>query len=1661
MSKFRDLLRNKTAVIIAAAMLLLIAAVITASLTGVFSGKGKSIDAATGNAGAGTNTPNDGTGGAVRTAGLLDTAVEIAATDQDSLGVSTTSAFRLLFSRDTDESAVFSSLSVEPDQSFSIKQVSGKEFSLEFDKPLQSNKIYNITLNDRDNGAKRSWAFQTKKQFNVLRTLPRDQSTYVPVNTGIEITFSHDGVKDPEKYFEITPEVRGRFEWNKKTLIFVPESLEQDTVYTVRIKKDIGVEGSDETLQSDFVFSFQTELPTVSRKYFSFSDQVYNFTPQTVPALSIYTHDDMAGSEVPVEIYSYPDEAAFMTDLKKVYSRPYWAVSKNDGSVDTASLKKAASATATIVKYTDSYWSKLFLLLPSSLPEGYYLVKTDIDGYDYYARVQINKTSVYIMTTNDKYLAWLNDTVTGQPISGASVIYDDGSSASTDSNGLAVLDAHGDPGDAPMHFFMIKTGSSLPFAACVPNYTSTVTWYSYHGNDVTNNYWTYMYLDRGMYLPQDTINVWGIIKPRDGSSMSNEAVLELIRYGWYAPDGDSLSVLESQNVTLSPDGTFTGSLKTSNYNPGSYEVRLRIVDMVMATRYLQISEYTKPTYIIEAKPDRRNIFAWETVDFDITASFFEGTPAPGLRVDYTKRLSHYDTSYGSLTSDIRGKSHLTLKPQAQEEGWDPVRMVLSLRNGEAEEQQTVEYQYINVFPKDTMVEVETKTENGIGTVSLTTSRIDLSDLDNESYSYLSPDDYRGASVDIPVRVKLYERYYEKRKTGDYYDHINKVRRDIYEYDLVHDLIEEFNFNTVNGKYELKYTADKDKHYTIEVYAADSAGRSIFETIYIYNWDGYDPYNSSTYSLSQNDVIRQYRTGETVRAEVRYNRDQTNPTGDRRYLFIRMQNGIMDYRVSGNPVYEFAFDRELIPNVYVKALCFDGSGIYDAGINQYRYDYGEKKLNIAVTPDKPSYRPGEEVKLTIEVKDGDGNPVSAEVNISTVDEAFFALYDQYVDTLGSLYGMNIWSGLLSEYLSYEPVEDFGPPMAEGGGEGGGDMIRKDFKDTAVFLTISTDASGRAEAAFRMPDNLTSWRVTCQAVTNELEAGTSVININSKLPFFVDSIFNRNFITGDAPSILVRANGEELAEGADVDFTVTVTDAAGTSSTYTAKGKANLHSEIQLGTLAKGEYTVRIEGTSGSLRDAMERTFRVTDSLLETSVTDIIPLTEGVSMANGVKGLTTLTFYNEDSSVLYNELRTLYWSWGSRIDQVLARKISGKLLQNYFNEELYIDEEFDLTRYQTDDGGLALLTYDSSNPKISAQMCSLAADSVDKGALAYYFYNLIDDEKTAAEDVLYAYWGLAALREPVLLDIKSMLAQDGTDLKTRLILGAALAEAGDHQGALEIYNEAMKTTGTVTGTFAWVDAGTRDDTIEATALCTLIAMKTNAPEKMKLFNYISQNSTSTLLVNLERMIFVTNYIKEASLVSSFTYELDGVKKRIELEKGGYFRIVLTPDKLAAIKFSNITGNILTARSCTAPVSKALRTPGDIVSIDRSYGIGGLKDDLTDFKRSDTVRVTLALKFSENAPDGYYEITDILPAGFRYIDARHENAGMSGLWYYPHEVTGQKVVFGYYYSKEHTSEIRALTYYAKAVSPGTYTADSAALRHTDKDIAGFSDAANISIR
>jgi uncharacterized protein YfaS (alpha-2-macroglobulin family) len=134
--------------------------------------------------------------------------------------------------------------------------------------------------------------------------------------------------------------------------------------------------------------------------------------------------------------------------------------------------------------------------------------------------------------------------------------------------------------------------------------------------------------------------------------------------------------------------------------------------------------------------------------------------------------------------------------------------------------------------------------------------------------------------------------------------------------------------------------------------------------------------------------------------------------------------------------------------------------------------------------------------------------------------------------------------------------------------------------------------------------------------------------------------------------------------------------------------------------------------------------------------------------------------------------------------------------------------------------------------------------------------------------------------------------------------------------------------------------------------------------------------------------------------------------------------------------------------------------LVTIKRSYSI----DDIatSDFKQSSLVKITLKPEFAENAPDGYYEITDILPAGLRYVSI--------GNWFdrkwYPGERSGQKLVFGFYYNKsaydkDDDIENKSITYYARAVTAGQFTSDHAFIKHSRSDISGFAEKVKVNIK
>ncbi|MCX7841786.1 MAG: Ig-like domain-containing protein [Clostridia bacterium] len=1593
--------------------------------------------------------------------------------EKDSTGVSLNSSFKIISQDKSNISEIKKYLSVSPQDSYHIKELSSKEFLLSFEKPMKANSIYRFSM-AAGFESKRSWAFQTSKSFTVVRTLPRDKATSVPQNTGIEITFSHENPKDFESHFEITPKVEGRFEYHKKTVVFVPkDNLQKEKVYTVRLKKGIGTGDSSKKTEEDYIFCFQVENenPKEDYKYFSFGDILYNFTTKSAPYLDVNVSENLNNSEVLVELFKYQDEDSFLKNIKKVGNVPYWAVyNRSSEAFDMQKLTKISSFKSRIQLSNSGYWYMSYLSFPEALEEGHYLASVDCDGKKYQTHLQVSDTMLFISLGKDKSIVWANNSSTGQPVAGAAVEIEGLKPVATSKDGVALINGKIPETKDDSYYYCKLSNGKAPsvFATVKRDYYGYGYYMNSNSSTATDDYWTYLYLDRGLYLPNDTVRTWGIAKPRESAAPVSKAQLQLFRYDYsyreINADGD-FPVIDTKDVSLSPMGTYEGEMSLPDLTPGNYSLRLVHEGKILGERGFTVMRYTKPAYKIELDLDKKVMYSWEKARCNISASFFEGSPVAGLELNYNyySHFKEYSNKSGTIKCDSNGQSSFEIIPDRASVSWHPATIGINVTNAKAEEQEVNGSDYIAVFPRDTMIEAKGRKEGDKGIVELKTSKIDISKVRDGNYFDFNA--FRGNPVDMVLKAKLYEVHYNRMEKGEYYDFLNKKVQKLYDYTEARNVVQELEIQTTGGKalFEFPYQEDNEtyRHYYVELTGNDGRGQQMLETVYIFNWPAQN-YSRDYQGYSFEEVEKRdsylYKTGEKVSLAIRKGQSFVEPKSGARALFLTLRNGIASYEVSENTKFETEFKSGLVPNFYVQAVYFDGSDIYNVGIRNVNFDSSEKKLMIDVQPDKSDYRPGDTVNLDVSVLDAKGKGTPAEINFSVVDEANFALYNQHLDTLASLYNISISTGIISEYVSSRSPNRYG-----GGaecGEGGDAGIRSVFKDTAFFGTVRTDAGGRAKLSFKLPDNLTSWRVSFQGVSEDVKAGSGKINIACKLPFFVDVMFNSTFMEGDNPAVTLRSFGSKLGGDTSIDYKVSVIGDNGFKQSYEKKGRKAGFSSIELGSLKEGSYSITAEGKAGNLQDAVKKEFKVVKSMLEITGTKYHKLSEDLKLDGG-RGLTTLLFYNEGASAYFDVLNSLLYSWGERVDQKLARKVSRELLKRYFGvEEFHNDEAADLEGYQQSDGGIALLRYDSSDPVLTAKICSVSTDGFDRKALKAYFYDIINNKESTAENVSSAYWGLATLGEPVLLDILSLAASKDIDDRNKLYLALGLADIGDFDSAWSVYSSILASKGRKAELMMYIDGRDKDEIIELTSLCSMLALKLNAPEKNGLFSYAKGNPASMLLTNLELMAYAVNAVPSVPKESSFTYVLDGEEKNITIKKAEVYRLVLTKDKLDKIRFRNIKGDVTAAASFNAPASEFGDSSSRLFKVVRSYGIKN--SAATAFSQSDLVKITLDIHFDEAAPDGYYEVTDVLPAAFRYVPPRHSYENNEKEINYPVEVDGQKIVFGFYYSKASVQEKRKIVYYyARSVCPGEFTADSAAIRHFDSNSKAFAPQQKIKVR
>jgi alpha-2-macroglobulin len=302
-----------------------------------------------------------------------------------------------------------------------------------------------------------------------------------------------------------------------------------------------------------------------------------------------------------------------------------------------------------------------------------------------------------------------------------------------------------------------------------------------------------------------------------------------------------------------------------------------------------------------------------------------------------------------------------------------------------------------------------------------------------------------------------------------------------------------------------------------------------------------------------------------------------------------------------------------------------------------------QLGIKLKTDREAYRPGQEVKVALQVKDGLNRPRRAQVVLMAVDEAVlqmtgFRLPDPFRPLLHTPKLQVLADDVRRHLLDLRiPVvhrawgresagfggTGFGTIGGGGGGGGGGvgrgsagsssKRKRSNFKTTAWHATLVTNAQGHAKTSFRLPDNLTRYRIMAFAVDDRRSAGTGRTSFSVDLPLVTLPVLPRLLRVGDAAQAGVLIQNTALRKGTvKVQLklkgqALALSGSANKSVTLTKGQSATVRFDLRARQVGAGKLTFAVSGPDG-----------VSDILVHELRVQPLALMEAASVSGETKG-----------------------------------------------------------------------------------------------------------------------------------------------------------------------------------------------------------------------------------------------------------------------------------------------------------------------------------------------------------------------------------------------------------------------------------------------------------
>ncbi|MDZ8240249.1 MAG: alpha-2-macroglobulin [Nostoc sp. ChiQUE01a] len=337
---------------------------------------------------------------------------------------------------------------------------------------------------------------------------------------------------------------------------------------------------------------------------------------------------------------------------------------------------------------------------------------------------------------------------------------------------------------------------------------------------------------------------------------------------------------------------------------------------------------------------------------------------------------------------------------------------------------------------------------------------------------------------------------------------------------------------------------------------------------------------------------------------------------------------------GAPQIQFQVTPEMLPNAAVEAVLVrqgkpinqvePGSldNLVKIGFTPFKVNLEDKYLKLQVKPLQASLEPGGQETVQLELKDNQGNPTQGQFTVMVVNEAVLQLSGYRPPNLvDTVYAEQPISTRFSDNRPDVILQPQDAAKPKGWGYGGGfssgaanTRTRTDFQALAYYNgSVLTDANGNAQITFKLPDDLTTWRVMAVATDGNLRFGNGDATFISTKPLLTNAILPQFARPGDR--ILAglsvtnnTGNTGNLSINGELSGTVKFAEKNPTSTALQTKAESAtqayrfpmLADNVGVG---KVRFTTQLNNTAA---DAFEvpleiKPIEITEQVVETGVT----------------------------------------------------------------------------------------------------------------------------------------------------------------------------------------------------------------------------------------------------------------------------------------------------------------------------------------------------------------------------------------------------------------------------------------------------------------------------